>query len=408
MVAAALRKTCCFKVVECGHVLNYVTRVMRLTRGKLLCQDDCSDWQASEFLQLNQYDAQRMFGPPVAVTSDDVVFNLVWSYGVKAVDGRKKAKCTCDGSPRLGQVRVLDETYANCIDQTSAHLFYGIVAAEYLVVYGADVSNAFAEAPLPKQGFFISPDNAFLAWWTDHLNCPPVLQGHVISILSAMQGHPESPRLWEKHADAILQDIGLNPMVHETCLYTGMINNNRRVIFMRQVDDFAIAAPDAITADILMDMLDDKMSIPIKCQGHLDMYNGVDVHQTRDYIKLTCTTFIDKISEKYLATWMKHMYTSSTRPTPLPSDATWWRDFNVATGDPDAKEQATLATTMQLIYRAGVGELIWAMTTCRPDEAFASAKLSQSNSCPHKIHYQCLKHALKCLYSTRDDGLYFW
>ena len=91
---------------------------------------------------------------------------------------------------------------------------------------------------------------------------------------------------------------------------------------MRQVDDFAIAAPDAITADILMHMLDDKLSIPMKHQGHLDMYNGVGIHQTRDYIKLTCTIFIDKISEKYLATWMKHMYASSTHPTPLPSDAT--------------------------------------------------------------------------------------
>ena len=138
------------------------------------------------------------------------------------------------------------------------------------------------------------------------------------------------------------------------------------------------------------------------------MYNGVNVHQTRDYIKLTCTTFIDKISEKYLAMWMKHMYASSSRPTPFPSDANWWRDFNAAIGDPDPKEQGTLAKSMQLSYRAGVGEMIWAMTTCRPDVAFASVKLSQSNSCPHKIHYHGLKHALKYLYSTREDGIYYW
>ncbi len=320
-VAAALRKTRQFKDVECGHVLNYVTWVMRLTQGKLLLQDDWSIWQASEFLQLDQYDAQKMFRPPVAATSDDAVFNLVWSYGVKAVDGCKKARCTCDGSPRLGQVCILDETFANCIYQTSACLFYGVAAVENLTVYNADVSNAFAEAPLPKQGFFIRPDNAFLAWWTDHLKRPPIPKGHVIPILSAMQGHPESPRLWEKHADAILRDIGLIPTVNEPCLYTGTFNNNR-VIFMQQVDDFAIAAPDAITTDIPMDMLDNKLSIPIKRLGHLDMYNGVDVHQTWDYIKMTCTTFINKINKKYLATWMKHMYTSSTCPTPLPSDAT--------------------------------------------------------------------------------------
>ncbi len=308
----------------------------------------------------------------------------------------------------MGQVHVLNKTYTNCVDQTSARLFYGVATAENLIVYGADVLNAFAEAPPPKQGFFIGPDNAFHAWWMEHKKHPPIPPGHVIPIMSAMQGHPESPQLWEKHADAILQKLGLTPMVHEPCLYMSTINKNS-VIFMRQVDDFAIAAPDALTADILMDMLlDNKLTIPIKHQGHLDMYNGVDVHQTRDYIQLTCTTLINKISEKYLVTWMKHMYASSTHPTSLLLDPNLWREFNASTGDPDVNKQASLAKTMQMIYCAGVGELIWAMTTCRPDVAFASVKLSQSNSCLHKIHYHGLKHALKYLYMTREDGLYFW
>jgi len=320
----------------------------------------------------------------VAVDSTEAVFNLVWSYGIKAVDGRKKARCTCDGSTRSGQVRVLDETYANCVDQTSARLFYGIAAAENLIVYGADVSNAFAEAPPPQQGFYIHPDTAFHAWWTLHKRRPPIPPGHIIPILSAMQGHPESPRLWEKHADAILRELGLTPTVHEPCLYSGTING-KRIIFMRQVDDFAIGAPDAHTADVLLDMLDDRLTIPIKRQGHLDMYNGVDILQTRHYVRLSCTSFIDKICEKYMATWMKHMYAPSTRPTPLPTDPAWWKEFNKATGDPDVMVQASLAKEMQLSYSTGVGELIWAMTTCRPDLAFASVKLSQSNSCPHKI-----------------------
>ena len=86
----------------------------------------------------------------------------------------------------------------------------------------------------------------------------------------------------------------------------------------------------------------------------------------------------------------------------------WWKEFNKATGDPDVKVQASLAKGMQLSYCTGVGKLIWAMTTCRPDLAFASVKLSQSNSCPHKIHYHALKSVLKYLYSTKDDGIYFW
>jgi hypothetical protein len=87
-------------------------------------------------------------------------------------------------------------------------------------------------------------------------------------------------------------------MIHEPCLYLGIING-KRIILMRQVDDFAIAAPDSHTADLLLDMIDDKLSIPIKRHGLLDMYNGVDVLQSRHYIRISCTSFINKISEKY-------------------------------------------------------------------------------------------------------------
>jgi hypothetical protein len=71
-----------------------------------------------------------------------------------------------------------------------------------------------------------------------------------------MQGHPESPRLWEKHADAILREIGLTPTTHEPCLYSGTIAG-QRVIFKRQVDDFAIATATEKTANILLNLIDD-------------------------------------------------------------------------------------------------------------------------------------------------------
>ncbi len=169
-----------------------------------------------------------------------------------------------------------------------------------------------------------------------------------------------------------------------------------------------MAVPDERTATILLDMIDDKLTIPMKRQGFLDMYNGIDVMQTRDYIKISSKSFIEKICEKYLNTWMQNFTSTDDRPTPLPTDPTWYKKFNAATGDPCPKAQAKLAKTMQLTYRCGVGELIWAMTTTRPDVAFTSVKLSQATSAPDEHHYHGVKHALKYLYSTRDDGIYFW
>jgi hypothetical protein len=93
---------------------------MHSTQGKLLKQQDWHNWQDSEFLQLDQCFAQGMFEDPCTFTSDEVVFNLVWTYNIKALDGRKKARCICDSSPKSGKVRILDKMYANCIEQTSS------------------------------------------------------------------------------------------------------------------------------------------------------------------------------------------------------------------------------------------------------------------------------------------------
>jgi hypothetical protein len=82
------------------------------------------------------------------------------------------------------------------------------------------------------------------------------------------------------------------------------------------------------------------------------------------------------------------------------------KKFNAATGDPDLKIQSKLTKTMGLSYCSGVGKLIWAMMTCWPDLAFASVKLSQANACPHDHHFHGVKHCLKYLYSTCDNGIY--
>ena len=143
-----------YELVNSGDVLNVVTGVMQLTRRKLLNQLDWDEWISSEFLQLNQYDEQGIFGTPVQIQEGMAVFHLVWTYPIKALDSCKKARWACDGSPHLGQARILDKIYANCVDQTSSRLFYAVSAAENLIIMGADVLNAFVEAPPPKQGFY--------------------------------------------------------------------------------------------------------------------------------------------------------------------------------------------------------------------------------------------------------------
>jgi hypothetical protein len=48
------------------------------------------------------------------------------------------------------------------------------------------------------------------------------------------------------------------------------------------------------------------------------------------------------------------------------------------------------------------------MVCCCPDLSFATVKLSQHNTCPGRVHFEGVRHALKYLYQTRSESLYFW
>jgi hypothetical protein len=88
--------------------------------------------------------------------------------------------------------------------------------------------------------------------------------------------------------------------IYEPCLYSGLIDG-QQVLFMHQVDNFAVAAPDERTANILFDMIDNRLTFPMKQMGLINLFNGLNIERTRDYIKISCSTYIDKIMAKHLS-----------------------------------------------------------------------------------------------------------
>ncbi len=146
----------------------------------------------------------------------------------------------------------------------------------------------------------------------------------------------------------------------------------------------------------------------MKLQGLVTLYNGLDILQTRDYIKVSCETYIDRISNIHLAHgWMKS-YLISDPPTPLPTNPQFIKALQTEEGNPDEKAEQALAKKMGFSYRSGIGPLVYAMIFCQPDLSFATVKLSQHNTCPGKVHYDGVCHALKYLYQTCLEDLCYW
>ena len=63
---------------------------------------------------------------------------------------------------------------------------------------------------------------------------------------------------------------------HESCLYRGTYKQHR-VLFMRKVDDFAIASDNLDICQEIISQLDNAMTIKIKDLGLITKYNGTEV-----------------------------------------------------------------------------------------------------------------------------------
>jgi hypothetical protein len=157
----------------------------------------------------------------------------------------------------------------------------------------ADTTNTFQQSPPPTKKCYLTIDDAYRSW---HLKCfgtdvDPAT--HVVPLKKSLQGHPEAGALWEKMIVGILEGpkLGFTLMTHERNLYCGSIDGTL-ILVCRQVDDFAIASASTATAEKLIAIINTHATTSSQGIGLKDdqgigiRYNGVDLHQTGDYIKL--------------------------------------------------------------------------------------------------------------------------
>ena len=65
-------------------------------------------------------------------------------------------------------------------------------------------------------------------------------------------------------------------------------------MFLRQVDDFAIAIPNKEHADSFLDLLDGHLKQKLKRQWILSSLNGLDVQKTSHCTKISCYFYLTK------------------------------------------------------------------------------------------------------------------
>lgn len=173
-------------------------------------------------------------------------------------------------------------------------------------------------SPPPKQDFYILPDKkAFCGWWISK-GRDPIPDDAVIPVLTAMQGHLESGRLWEKHIDKILcHDLQLQLTVHKPCLYSGTIDLQQSGVSSSNVRSMTLQLLSPKHTSQPKSPMDAKLRMPMWHQGLIHMYSDLNILQLCYFIKMSVATWISKILQPYFKDWLE--IPSTPFPTPFPT-----------------------------------------------------------------------------------------
>ena len=176
---------------------------------------------------------------------------------------------------------------------------------------------------------------------------------------------------------------------------------------MHQVDNFAIATETENTALDIIREINKHLRLPLHILGTITRYNGMDIDQTRRYVKIHCARYINKLAQGY--SWLQDINTNDSRPIPFCSNNAYITKLvQTPTTALSELEHKALEAKMGIQYRKAMGEIMYPMIKCRPDISTHAILLSQFMSNPAEIHYKALKDLIAYLAATPHYGIHYW
>ncbi|CAM8908680.1 unnamed protein product [Rhodiola kirilowii] len=207
----------------------------------------------------------------------------------------------------------------------------------------------------------------------------------VCKLVKSLYGLKQAPMQWHKKFDEVVLSDGFILKQSDKCVYSKFDNSGNGVIICQYVDDMLIFGTNIEYINQTKEFLSSKFSM--KDMGEAEVILGIRIERVEGDIALTQSHYIEKVLKKYkylnchpgntLFESSKHL---------LPNK-----------GDP----------VSQLEYSRVIGSLMYAMTSTRPDIAFAVGKLSRYTSNPSVDHWQAVHRVLRYLKGTMNLGLVY-
>ena len=101
------------------------------------------------------------------------------------------------------------KTYFFCVEHPIQRQFLALATEQNFLLFGGDAEDTFSHSPAPEVPTYMMIDNQYYEWYLFRFGVK-LDKSRVLPVLYALQGHPESGKLWERHINNILMGPELN------------------------------------------------------------------------------------------------------------------------------------------------------------------------------------------------------
>ncbi|GJY33512.1 zinc finger, CCHC-type containing protein [Tanacetum coccineum] len=195
----------------------------------------------------------------------------------------------------------------------------------------------------------------------------------VCKMVKSLYGLKQALKQWHQKFDKVVLSSGFLLNQLDKCVYSKFDGTGNGVIICLYVDDMLIFGTDQNQVDKTEKFLSSKFSM--KDMGEVDVIVGIKIKHENKGIVITQSPYIEKILKKF------NREDCSAVSTPM---------------DPVKKLNPNTGKLVdQLEYSRVIGCLMYAMTSTRPDIAYAVGRLSRFISNPSRQHWHAITRVFK-------------
>ena len=306
-----------------------------------------------------------------------------WVYKLKRDEhgeiSRYKARLVAQGYTQIPGVD-FHETSAPVAAFTTLRALLKIAVERSYLVHQMDVKTAFLNGTLNEEIYMKQPRG--------YEGRDPSM---VCKLVKSIYGLKQAQKVWNDLFNSALRDLQFEPSEGDPCLYYRDTQQGRQFILI-YVDDVVLVFNDEGSLRSTKHALQNRFTMTD--MGELNWFLGMKISWApdRSWIKLDQSQYISQVLERF------EMTNCHEKGSPLPS------------GPPLSKEDCPQtdehkADMASVPYREAVGCLMYAMVGTRPDLAFTVGCLSRYVANPGRKHWKALRHTLRYLKGTAEEGL---